>query len=215
MHFEPTPYPQDLTPEQRTWLDRFVATIPALEAMDDDRRVSFDHLTDQVLAEQFGSFPVVAEVLETGEPTIEVLPFLVPIVEGLLAHLADGTLVETDEAWVLIDDSSDTDLLGRQLAEDLGIDPELVDLEMDAAVLGITDMAIAERFEVAMMELRGLEPDHRAAVVDTVFDLIENNFMEHPGIAAYYATARPNPEAAFVIVPLFEAVLAGNRTFDD
>lgn len=196
MHFDPSPDPQDLSPEQRSWIDRYLAIIPALEAMEDDRRTSFDTLIDQILDERFGSFPVVAHVLETGEPSIEVLPFLVPIVEELLAHLADGLLIETPETWILIDEATR-------------------DLELDTDVLGITNTAIGERFEVLMMELRGLEPDHRAAVVETVFDIVETHFMENPGISAYYATARPNDEAALVIVPLFEAALAGNRTFSD
>lgn len=196
MDFEPTPDPQDLSPEQRRWIDRYVAVIPTLEAMADERRQSFDALIDQILAERFGSFPVVAHVLDTGEPSIEVLPFLVPVVEELLAHLADGTLIETPQSWIVIDE-------------------ETRDLELDTDVLGITDTPMGERFEVLMMELRGLEPDHRAAIVEIVFDIVETHFMEHPGIAAYYATARPNDEAAHVIVPLFEAALAGNRTFSD
>jgi hypothetical protein len=84
---------------------------------------------------------------------------------------------------------------------------------IDAETLELTDSAMAERFEVVMMELRGLEADHRTHVVDQVFDIIETYFMAHSGIAAYYETGRPNNESAFVIVPLFEAALAGNCTF--
>jgi hypothetical protein len=198
MHFESTPDPQDLTIEQRAWIDRYLAIIPALESMEAGTRASFDELIDHVLEGRYGSFPVVADSLNGNGPSIEILPFLVPIIEELLDHLADGTLVETDEAWVLItdDEESDSDTV-----------------VIDAETLELTDSAMAERFEVVMMELRGLEADHRTHVVDQVFDIIETYFMDHPGIAAYYDTGRPNNESAFVIVPLFEAALAGNCTF--
>jgi hypothetical protein len=197
MHFSPTPDPQDLTPEQCEWCDRFLTLTPALEAMEDPTRQSFDELCDHILKDRFGTFPVVAEALEHGGPSVEVLPFLVPIIEELLAHLADGSLVETDHAWVLLTEKeSDLDL------------PEI-----DAQMLELTDSAMVERFEVVMMELRSLEGEHRRRVVDQVFDIIETHFMNHSGIAAYYETGRPNNESAFVIVPLFEAALAGNCTF--
>ena len=198
MHFESTPDPQDLTIEQRAWIDRYLPIIPALESMEAGTRASFDELIDHVLERRFGSFPVVADSLNGSGPSIEILPFLVPIIEELLAHLADGTLVETDEAWVLITDD-----------EESGSDMVVIDAE----TLDLTDSAMAERFEVVMMELRGLEADHRTHVVDQVFDIIETYFMDHSGIAAYYETGRPNNESAFVIVPLFEAALAGNCTF--
>jgi hypothetical protein len=198
MHFEPTPDPQLLTIEQRAWIDRYLAIIPALESMEEGTRASFDELIDHVLEGRYGSFPVVADSLNGNGPSIEILPFLVPIIEELLDHLADGTLVETDEAWVLITDDEESD-------------PDTV--VIDAETLELTDSAMAERFEVVMMELRGLEADHRTHVVDQVFDIIETYFMDHPGIAAYYDTGRPNNKSAFVIVPLFEAALAGNCTF--
>jgi hypothetical protein len=198
MYFKSTPDPQDLTIEQRAWIDRYLAIIHALESMEDGTRTSFDELIDHVLEGRYGSFPVVADSLNGNGPSIEILPFLVPIIEELLDHLADGTLVETDEAWVLItdDEESDSDTV-----------------VIDAETLELTDSAMAERFEVVMMELRGLEADHRTHVVDQVFDIIETYFMDHPGIAAYYDTGRPNNKSAFVIVPLFEAALAGNCTF--
>jgi hypothetical protein len=197
MHFESTPDPQELTIEQRAWIDRYLAIIPALESMEAGTRASFDELIDHVLEGRYGSFPVVADSLNGSCPSIEILPFLVPIIEELLGHLADGTLVETDEAWVLItDDESDEDIV-----------------VIDAETLDLTDSAMADRFEVVMMELRGLDATHRTRVVDQVFDIIEIHFMDHPGIAAYYETGRPNNESAFVIVPLFEAALAGNCTF--
>jgi hypothetical protein len=198
MYFKSTPDPQDLTIEQRAWIDRYLAIIPALESMEAGTRASFDELIDHVLEGRYSSFPVVADSLNGNGPSIEILPFLVPIIEELLDHLADGTLVETDEAWVLItdDEESDSDTV-----------------VIDAETLELTDSAMAERFEVVMMELRGLEADHRTHVVDQVFDIIETYFMDHPGIAAYYDTGRPNNKSAFVIVPLFEAALAGNCTF--
>jgi hypothetical protein len=198
MYFKSTPDPQDLTIEQRAWIGRYLAIIPALESMEAGTRASFDELIDHVLEGRYGSFPVVADSLNGNGPSIEILPFLVPIIEELLDHLADGTLVETDEAWVLItdDEESDSDTV-----------------VIDAETLELTDSAMAERFEVVMMELRGLEADHRTHVVDQVFDIIETYFMDHPGIAAYYDTGRPNNKSAFVIVPLFEAALAGNCTF--
>ena len=165
MHFESTPDPQELTIEQRAWIDRYLAIIPALESMEAGTRASFDELIDHVLEGRYGSFPVVADSLNGSCPSIEILPFLVPIIEELLGHLADGTLVETDEAWVLItdDEESDSDMV-----------------VIDAETLDLTDSVMAERFEVVMMELRGLEADHRTRVVDQVFDIIETYFMDHP-----------------------------------
>ena len=198
MHFESTPVPHELSIEHRLWVDRYIALIPALEAMDEDSRASFDQLVDHILEDRFGNFTVVADVLQKCEPSIEVLPFMVPILEDLLAHLADGTLVETDEAWVLITD-----------------DPEVDDdFEISAETLGLTDPTMIERFEIVMMELRSLTPEHRSSIVNTVFDIVEEHFMENPGIAAYYEAAVPNNDAALVIVPLLEAALADNRTFN-
>lgn len=198
MHFESTPDPQDLTIEQRAWIDRYLAIIPALESMEAGTRASFDELIDHVLEGRFGSFPVVADSLNGSGPSIEILPFLVPIIEELLAHLADGTLVETDEAWVLIIDEPEVD----------------DDFEISAEILGLTDPTMIERFEIVMMELRSLTPEHRSSIVNTVFDIVEEHFMENPGIAAYYEAAVPNNDAALVIVPLLEAALADNRTFN-
>ena len=199
MHFESTPAPHELSNEQRSWINRYIGLIPALEAMDEDSRASFDQLVDHVLEDRFGNFPVVADVLQKCEPTIEVLPFMVPILEDLLAHLADGTLVETAEAWVLITDDPESD----------------DDFEISAEILGLTDPTMIERFEIVMMELRGLTPEHRSSIINTVFDIVEEHFMENPGIAAYYEAAVPNNDAAFVIVPLLEAALADNRTFNN
>ena len=199
MHFESTPDPQELTIEQRAWIDRYLAIIPALESMEAGTRASFDELIDHVLEGRFGSFPVVADSLNGSGPSIEILPFLVPIIEELLAHLADGTLVETDEAWVLITDDPESD----------------DDFEISAEILGLTDPTMIERFEIVMMELRGLTPEHRSSIINTVFDIVEEHFMENPGIAAYYEAAVPNNDAAFVIVPLLEAALADNRTFNN
>ena len=168
MHFESTPAPHELSNEQRSWINRYIGLIPALEAMDEDSRASFDQLVDHVL-------------------------------EDLLAHLADGTLVETDEAWVLITDDPESD----------------DDFEISAEILGLTDPTMIERFEIVMMELRGLTPEHRSSIINTVFDIVEEPFMENPGIAAYYEAAVPNNDAAFVIVPLLEAALADNRTFNN
>ena len=114
-------------------------------------------------------------------------------------HLADGTLVETDEAWVLITDDPESD----------------DDFEISAEILGLTDPTMIERFEIVMMELRGLTPEHRSSIINTVFDIVEEHFMENPGIAAYYEAAVPNNDAAFVIMPLLEAALADNRTFNN
>lgn len=115
------------------------------------------------------------------------------------ADLADATLVETDAASVLMTDDPEPD----------------DDFEISAEILGLTDPTMIERFEIVMMELRGLTPEHRSLIVNTVFDIVEEHFMENPGIAAYYEAAVPNNDAAFVIVPLLEAALADNRTFNN
>jgi hypothetical protein len=95
-------------------------------------------------------------------------------------------------------------------------DPESDDdFEISAEILGLTDPTMIERFEIVMMELRGLTPEHRSSIINTVFDIVEEHFMENPGIAAYYEAAVPNNDAAFVIVPLLEAALADNRTFNN
>jgi len=112
-------------------------------------------------------------------------------------HLADRTLIETDAAWVLMTEDPEPD----------------DDFEITAEILGLTDPTMIERFEIVMMELRGLTPEHRSSIVNTVFDIVEEHFMENPGIAAYYEAAEPNSDVAFVILPLFEAALADNRTF--
>ena len=203
MHFPSTPEPHDLTPEQRLWVDRFINFIPRLEAMEASTRESFDQLTDRILEDRFGDLPVVAQVLEHGGPSVEVLPFVVPIIENLLGLIADGRLVETEKAWVLITDDAPS------------IDETDDVAEMDAETLGLTDPSMTLRFDLAMMELRALDADHRAKVVDRVFDIIEANFMDHPGIAAYYDSGQPNSDAAFIIVPIFEAALACNGTFQD
>lgn len=205
MHFPSTPEPHDLTPEQRLWVDRFIATIPHLEAMESSTRESFDQLTDHILKDRFGELPVVAHVLEHGGPSVEVLPFLVPILEELHGLIADGCLVETEDAWVLITDDAPT----SEEADDDDI------VEMDAETLGLTDPSMTLRFDLVMMELRALAPDHRTRIVNLVFDIIEANFMDHPGIASYYDSGEPNSDAAFIIVPIFEAALACNRTFQN
>ena len=201
MHFDPSPDPQDLSPEQRSWIDRYLAIIPALEAMEDDRRTSFDTLIDQILDERFGSFPVVAHVLETGEPSIEVLPFLVPIVEELLAHLADGLLIETPETWILIDEATR-------------------DLELDTDVLGITDTAMGERFEVLMMGStvyafpEGIEAIKKALDKSNQEALQREEKTMLTGVAKSVA---PEPSPSLLLEPITKADIlrAMDMTFEE
>ena len=176
----------ELGPEQRAWVERYLAVLPRLEALSAVDEEIFDLVTRDLLESRFAQFPVIAEYLRTNEHTFESMAIATPVIEDVLDEIEEGNYLRTDDGYIWLSP----------------------DMALTTETLEIAGTALGDRFDLVTMQLSSLDAGTRSVVVDLVFDIVEAFLMDSPGIARYYETACPNPEAAAVIVPLFESVLA-------
>lgn len=196
MHFDSLRLETDPTREQQEWIDRYREFEPPLEALG-NLHAPFNDLCTRLLTERFGHYPVVAERLGDHHLTVELLPFVVPIIDEVVDLLIEERIVDVDGVWHIAPEAVPT-----------GSEPPPIDLDS----LGIRGTPLGERYSMVCLALAALDDERRTEVVDRVFTMVETNFMDHPAIATYYDTFQLGSELASVVVPLFEAVLAGECT---
>jgi len=185
--------------EDQAWIARY-REIEALFPPMGDLLEPFSDLCTRLIAERFAEFPVVEAHLPDGPLTVELLPFAIPVMEEVIDLLVAERILEDDGVWSI------APLDEPELPAHPFVDPES---------LGIAGTPLADRYTAVRTILDLLDPDERSRIVDRVFTVVEEHFVNHPAIAAYYDTFELGPEMASVIVPLFEAALAGECTSVD
>jgi len=187
----------DASAEDQAWIARYreiEAVFPAMGPLLEP----FSDLCTRLIGERFGQFSVVAAHLPDGDLSVAVLPFAIPVMEEVIDLLTEERIIEDDDGVWSIDTPDEPELPPHPL--------------VDPATLGIAGTPLGDRYSMVRTILDLLDEDQRARVVDWVFTMVEEHFMDHPAIAAYYDTFELSPELASVIVPLFEVALVNLRT---